>query len=78
MCSALTLHPLQAEHLINVLANKAASEAVAPFLGYALVETPVGAGTAWHLACGRLAGWCSAKRVEGVQAAVERPLLGAA
>lgn len=31
----------QAEHLINVLANKAAGEAVAPFLGYALVETPV-------------------------------------
>ncbi|KAI7842667.1 hypothetical protein COHA_003599, partial [Chlorella ohadii] len=30
----------EAEHLINVLANKAASEAVAPFLGYALVETP--------------------------------------
>lgn len=58
VCSALTLHLLQAEHLINVLANKAASEAVAPFLGYALVETPVGAGTAWQLAGSRqLAGW---------------------
>lgn len=31
----------EAEHLINVLASKAAGDAVAPFMGYALVETPV-------------------------------------
>lgn len=31
----------EAEHLINVLASKAAGEAVAPFLGYSLVEQTV-------------------------------------
>ncbi|PSC68256.1 Serine threonine-kinase SNT7 [Micractinium conductrix] len=32
----------EAEHSINVLATKAAGDAVAPFLGYTLVESPVG------------------------------------
>ena len=45
----------EAEHLLNVLASKAAGDAVAPFLGYAAVDVPVsglppsmalGAGTA--------------------------------
>ena len=31
----------EAEHLLNVLASKAAGEAVAPFLGYAAVDVPV-------------------------------------
>lgn len=31
----------EAEHSINVLATKAAGDAVAPFLGYTLVESPV-------------------------------------
>lgn len=35
----------EAEHMINVLATKAAGEAVAPFIGYTMVDAPVGAGT---------------------------------
>ena len=31
----------EAEHLLNVLASKAAGDAVAPFLGYAAVDVPV-------------------------------------
>ena len=51
------LPPPPAEHLINVLASKAAGDAVAPFLGYALVETPV--RHAWGCS------WASSIRVPG-------------
>lgn len=50
----------EAEHLINVLASKAAGPAVAPFLGYALVETPVGVCWWWWggaLRCIVVLGW---------------------
>lgn len=40
----------EAEHMINVLASKAAGEAVAPFLGYAAVEQAVRGGRASALA----------------------------
>ena len=37
----------EAEHLLNVLASKAAGDAVAPFLGYAAVDVPVSGAGQW-------------------------------
>lgn len=68
----------EAEHLINVLASKAAGAAVAPFLGYARVETPVSrparrwcprSSSSMAAAGVQLPSWRAAARAEPVQTA---------